>query len=1089
VASVEERLRDTGLFAALAAEELATILREVQTVGHEPGEVVVREGEAGDALYVIDEGAAQVFTFGQDGGEVVLAKLGAGEYFGEQALVPGRSGRRNAYVRAYSKVRLLRVGKEAFQRALAADSPLKDRLERIGEEQLKGNLARQSLLFRSFDLDESGLARPETFEPGDVVFREGDPGDRFYVIVSGAAGVFKEKDGSPKLVVRLREGQCFGELALIRREPRAATVIAEGRLEVLSVAGERFLDLYAKTPDLREYMQTLQKVYVLPGRGFTTQHAGRFLGMDAITTMYHLSSGLRVVGSRVVGRDIYNMTVAREGGGEPRTVRWKDAETGDEREIAVADGQLVGVTVHGSWPELGEAHRMVLEGKRLEAWQEDVFRERGSLRLGEDATFFEDSEPICSCMQVSRGAVRRAIQEGCGDAAALSERTGAGTVCGACIPRLKELMGRPDWTPVVCSEVVRVNDDVRSFRFKPCSGRLKMAAPGQHVVVQARIDDAWVQRPYTLSSAASETEFHEITVKKEARGSFSTWLFDQLKNDALIRISSPQGHFVLEPAAKSPAVCFVGGIGMTPALAMLRTIAAEGGARRLHIDYSCSRPEQFVYLDEMRAAAARSQQVTLRARATREEGRLGAAEVKVLLSEMPGAEFFICGPAEFQRHVEQLLAAEGVPSARIRTEEFTPQGGKPASAPAATVGRRAAEPIPPIPPGPRPGDKPPVPEIRISNPGTVAEEARAFLERFYYEKGASHAVEARWREVAAEIERTGTYEQTYDELCFGARLAWRNSARCIGRLFWQGLQVRDMRRVRTSKGVFDAVCEHIRLATNGGNLRAVMTVFDQARPGKRAPRLWNSQLVRYAGYRQPDGSWIGDPANGPATEAMLALGWKPATRGHFDILPIVVHLPGKTPKMFELPRELVLEVPLVHPDHKWFAELGLRWYSLPAVSEMALDCGGVRYTMAPFNGWYMGTEIGARNFSDEHRYNMLPAIAERLRLDTRRDRTLWKDRALVELNVAVLHSYEQAGVKMVDHHTASNEFMEFVQQEAAAGRRIDARWSWLVPPMSGSLSKVFQVGWQEVGVKPNYFYQPQAFKKWMERRKRAAHGG
>jgi len=57
----------------------------------------------------------------------------------------------------------------------------------------------------------------------------------------------------------------------------------------------------------------------------------------------------------------------------------------------------------------------------------------------------------------------------------------------------------------------------------------------------------------------------------------------------------------------------------------------------------------------------------------------------------------------------------------------------------------------------------------------------------------------------------------------------------------------------------------------------------------------------------------------------------------------------------------------------------------------------------------MGTEIGARNLGDVNRYNLLPVIAERMGLDTRSDRTLWKDRALVELNVAVLSSFARHG--------------------------------------------------------------------------------
>ena len=52
----------------------------------------------------------------------------------------------------------------------------------------------------------------------------------------------------------------------------------------------------------------------------------------------------------------------------------------------------------------------------------------------------------------------------------------------------------------------------------------------------------------------------------------------------------------------------------------------------------------------------------------------------------------------------------------------------------------------------------------------------------------------------------------------------------------------------------------------------------------------------------------------------------------------------------------------------------------------ALEVGGVNYTAAPFNGWYMGTEIGARNFGDASRYNLLPVLAKKMGLDTRSER-------------------------------------------------------------------------------------------------------
>lgn len=54
-----------------------------------------------------------------------------------------------------------------------------------------------------------------------------------------------------------------------------------------------------------------------------------------------------------------------------------------------------------------------------------------------------------------------------------------------------------------------------------------------------------------------------------------------------------------------------------------------------------------------------------------------------------------------------------------------------------------------------------------------------------------------------------------------------------------------------------------------------------------------------------------------------------------------------------------------------FNELGLKWFCVPAVSNMKFDCGGLEFTASPFNGWYMSTEIACRDFCDKQRYNLI----------------------------------------------------------------------------------------------------------------------
>lgn len=66
-------------------------------------------------------------------------------------------------------------------------------------------------------------------------------------------------------------------------------------------------------------------------------------------------------------------------------------------------------------------------------------------------------------------------------------------------------------------------------------------------------------------------------------------------------------------------------------------------------------------------------------------------------------------------------------------------------------------------------------------------------------------------------------------------------------------------------------------------------------------------------------------------------------------------------------------------DHRydWFEDLGLRWYALPAVSNMMFDCGGIQFTATAFSGWYMSTEIGSRDLCDVNRRNLTEVTKKR----------------------------------------------------------------------------------------------------------------
>jgi nitric-oxide synthase, bacterial len=357
-------------------------------------------------------------------------------------------------------------------------------------------------------------------------------------------------------------------------------------------------------------------------------------------------------------------------------------------------------------------------------------------------------------------------------------------------------------------------------------------------------------------------------------------------------------------------------------------------------------------------------------------------------------------------------------------------------------------------------------------PADCAAEAGRFFEQMIEEGAPAAPAAERVAQVLQELAATGSYRQTPEELSWGAKVAWRNTSRCLGKFYWKALAVRDMRHLKTADEIFDALVEHLRAAYNNGRVKLLLTVFAPSRPDGTGIRIWNKQLVRYAGYRQDDGSVVGDPDSADFTDAVRRLGWTGGTGGRFDVLPVVIQTPGEPPRIFELPTDAVAEVPISHPEFDSFADLGLRWHAFPSISDQRLEIGGVSYPAAPFSAWYTAAEIGARNLSDTDRYDMLPAVAATMGLDTSTDRSLWRDRAMLELVTAVLHSYDRAGVSIIDHHFAARQFVKHELREQAAGRTTPARWELIVSPLAGSATPVWQRRYEPVELRPNFFAQP-----------------
>jgi nitric-oxide synthase len=308
-------------------------------------------------------------------------------------------------------------------------------------------------------------------------------------------------------------------------------------------------------------------------------------------------------------------------------------------------------------------------------------------------------------------------------------------------------------------------------------------------------------------------------------------------------------------------------------------------------------------------------------------------------------------------------------------------------------------------------------------------EAEEFIRAFHRARPKAGQVEARLAKVREEVMATGTYRHKPAELAYGARLALRDSGWCPANVPWRGLLVRDLRQVRDSAEVAVQCVQHLKMSTNEGTVRPMVSVFAPDTPWRPGPRIRNDQLVRYAGYAE-QARVLGDRRYVDFTNAVCRLGWRPPPgRTAFDKLPLVVQTPHEGVCVFPLPRDVVREVALEHPELPWFATLGLRWHAVPVISNRKLRIGGITYPAAPYNGVYICQAIGEDVFADDAAYGLARVVADRLGLDTTSDRTLWRDRAVVELNRAVLHSFDAASV------TIKHSVDGFLPSTSAGGSR------------------------------------------------------
>ncbi|KAI8080921.1 cAMP dependent protein kinase regulatory subunit [Thamnidium elegans] len=243
------------LFKNLDDEQYSDVVDAMVQKEIKAGDHVINQGAVGDYFYIVESGQLDCFIDSKK-----VTSYGPGGSFGELALM--YNAPRAASIVAVTDGRLYALDRVTFRSILMENTARKRRMyERFLEE---------IPLFKSLETYErhkiADALEPVQFDDNDVVIKEGDVGDNFYLIESGEAKFYKLlPDGSQQEVMVGKKGEYFGELALLRDELRAASVVAHGKLKCATLGKKAFNRLLGPVMDIlkrnsENYHAVLQQV-------------------------------------------------------------------------------------------------------------------------------------------------------------------------------------------------------------------------------------------------------------------------------------------------------------------------------------------------------------------------------------------------------------------------------------------------------------------------------------------------------------------------------------------------------------------------------------------------------------------------------------------------------------------------------------------------------------------------------------------------------------------------------------------------------------------------------------------------------------
>ncbi|MED1865207.1 NO-inducible flavohemoprotein [Fictibacillus nanhaiensis] len=255
----------------------------------------------------------------------------------------------------------------------------------------------------------------------------------------------------------------------------------------------------------------------------------------------------------------------------------------------------------------------------------------------------------------------------------------------------RNMYGDADWKgfrPFVVTDKVEESSVITSFYLRPQDEKpLAKYKPGQYVSVKMDIpgQENTHIRQYSLSDAPGKSSYR-ISVKKESGrnavdGIVSVYLHESVGEGDILYLSAPAGDFYLNTNSEKHVVLISGGVGLTPIVSMLKTVASEQPEREITFVHAAINGQTHALKNEVKEIAEASNHITTHFvyespldedLGYTKRGYIDQAWLKEILPLKEDADYYFCGPIPFMRGINTALQKLNVPKENIHFEFFGP---------------------------------------------------------------------------------------------------------------------------------------------------------------------------------------------------------------------------------------------------------------------------------------------------------------------------------------------------------------------------------------------------------------------------------